>query len=102
MSALRVTHQPARRTNIKAIRLKSQTFGGFFMTNVDNSRPQGNNPAALPLTDAARLLARLSRQPITPEMLAADQSKGAPRNADGTVNLVNYAAWLVKEGSDAA
>jgi hypothetical protein len=27
----------------------------------------------------------------------ADLEGGAPTHADGTVNLVHYAAWLVKE-----
>jgi hypothetical protein len=30
-------------------------------------------------------------------MLEADRAAGAPANPDGTVNLVHYAAWLVKE-----
>jgi hypothetical protein len=30
-------------------------------------------------------------------MLRADIDAGAPANADGTINLVHYAAWLVKE-----
>ena len=31
------------------------------------------------------------------EMLQADIDDGAPTNPDGTMNLVQYAAWLVKE-----
>jgi hypothetical protein len=31
----------------------------------------------------------------------ADIDAGAPTNADGTINLVHYAAWLVKEMSEA-
>ena len=31
------------------------------------------------------------------EMLQADGADGAPLNADGTLNLVHYAAWLAKE-----
>jgi hypothetical protein len=27
----------------------------------------------------------------------ADVDAGAPTNGDGTINLVHYAAWLVKE-----
>ena len=30
-------------------------------------------------------------------MLQADIDDGAPTNPDGTMNLVQYAAWLVKE-----
>ena len=36
-----------------------------------------------------------SRQ-ISAEKLAADLASGAPKNEDGTVNLVEFAAWLVK------
>ena len=30
-------------------------------------------------------------------MIELDIAEGAPTNADGTLNLVHYAAWLVKE-----
>ena len=33
---------------------------------------------------------------ISAETLAADFESGAPRNEDGTVNLIEFAAWLVK------
>ena len=55
------------------------------------------NPAALPLADAARVLTRLGGKPVTEAMLHADIDAGAPTNADGSINLVHYAAWLVKE-----
>jgi len=60
------------------------------------------NPAALGVADAARVLTRIggaSGKPITEEMLRADIDAGAPTNANGTINLVHYAAWLVKEMS---
>jgi hypothetical protein len=57
------------------------------------------NPAALPLADAARLLSAAGGQRITLDMLEADRVAGAPANADGTLNLVHYAAWLVREMS---
>ncbi len=57
------------------------------------------NPAAMPVADAARVLARLGGKPVTEAMLRADIDAGAPTNADGSVNLVHYAAWLVKEMS---
>lgn len=55
------------------------------------------NPVALPVRDAARLLSKTGGQPISTEMLEADIAEGAPTNPDGTINLVHYAAWLVKE-----
>jgi hypothetical protein len=30
-------------------------------------------------------------------MVLRDVADGAPTNADGTINLVHYAAWLVRE-----
>ncbi len=57
------------------------------------------NPAALPVADAARVLTRLGGKPVTEAMLHADIDAGAPTNADRSINLVHYAAWLVKEMS---
>jgi hypothetical protein len=57
------------------------------------------NPTALPVADAARLLSAAGGQRVTAEMIQADVDTGAPTNADGTINLVHYAAWLVKEAS---
>jgi hypothetical protein len=57
----------------------------------------GLNPNALTLPDVARLLAKAGGQPVTVEALRADLAAGAPVNADGTIHLVHYAAWLVKE-----
>jgi len=61
--------------------------------------PGALNPAALPVADAARVLSRAGGFPVSEEMLRADIDAGAPTNADGTVNLVHYAAWLVREMS---
>lgn len=60
------------------------------------------NPAALDLADAARLLTAAGGETITTDMIRADVEAGAPVNADGSIHLVHYAAWLVKElaGSD--
>ena len=37
---------------------------------------------------------------VTAEMIEADIASGAPTNPDGTINLVSYAAWLIKEPSN--
>jgi len=58
------------------------------------------NPSALPVADAARLLSAAGGQRVTVEMLNADIEAGAPTNADGTINVVHYAAWLVKKAVD--
>ena len=57
----------------------------------------GLNPNALSLANAARMLTKAGGQPVTIEMIQADLAAGAPANADGTINLVHYAAWLVRE-----
>lgn len=62
----------------------------------ENHEAAGLNPNALTLANAARLLTRVGGHPITVEMIAADLAAGAPSNPDGTINLVHYAAWLVR------
>jgi len=54
------------------------------------------NPNAMPIDVAAKVLARMSPG-VTEAMLQDDVAAGAPTNADGTLNLVHYAAWLVRE-----
>lgn len=65
------------------------------MTN--ETQTASRNPTALSPADLATLLARLSGRPIVEEAIAADVEAGAPTNGDGTLNLVHYAAWLVRE-----
>jgi hypothetical protein len=57
----------------------------------DSIAPGGGgpvNPAALTIEQMARMLA------VPEEKVHAHVAAGAPVGADGTVNLVNYAAWL--------
>lgn len=54
-------------------------------------------PTAVSVEDAARILTVSGGRPVTREMIEADIQDGAPVNPDGTVNLIQYAAWLVKE-----
>jgi hypothetical protein len=65
---------------------------------LDADRPS-LNPAALSVADAARLLTKVGGDWITDAMLERDRAAGAPANPDGSINLVHYAAWLVKEAS---
>ena len=50
------------------------------------------NPAALTIEEAAKMLG------VRREWLEEDVEAGAPQNADGTLNLVHYAAWLNLNG----
>jgi hypothetical protein len=64
----------------------------------DDSEKPSLRPTSLTVADAARLLTKAGGgQPVTVGMLEADLASGAPANADGTINLVYYAAWLVRE-----
>jgi len=55
------------------------------------------DPTALSVEDLARVLTAAGWKPINVEMIRADLDDGAPQNADGTINVVNYAAWHVRE-----
>lgn len=55
------------------------------------------NPLALTLDEASRVLSASGPRPVTPEHLRTDIDDGAPTNADGTINLIHYSAWLIKE-----
>ena len=67
------------------------------MTGPPQEARAGLSPQALPLVDAARILTKVSGQPISEELLRDDVIQGAPTNPDGTLNLVHYVAWLLKE-----
>lgn len=55
------------------------------------------NPAALGPDDLARLMSAASGVAIDADDVRADIDAGAPSNPDGTLNLVHYAAWLVRQ-----
>jgi len=63
----------------------------------ETSEKQALNPASLSVVDAARLLTKAGGRLVTEDALRADIDGGAPTNADDTINLVNFAAWLVRE-----
>ena len=52
---------------------------------------------ALNAEQLAKVLSAAGGRRITEEMICADMDAGAPVNPDGTVNLIHYTAWLVKE-----
>ncbi|MBC8351449.1 MAG: hypothetical protein H8E66_05650 [Planctomycetes bacterium] len=55
------------------------------------------DPNRLTPKQAAKLLSAAAKVRVPVEQIAADLDAGAPQNSDGTMNLVQYAAWLVKE-----
>ena len=61
------------------------------------SAPKPIDPSALSITDAARLLSKAGGRIVNEAALQLDIDDGAPTNPDGTINLVNFTAWLVRE-----
>ena len=57
------------------------------------------DPTAVPLEAAVAALSKVAGKPITSEMIRQDIEEGAPTNDDGTINLVHYAAWILKENA---
>ncbi len=55
------------------------------------------DPLAVTVAQAAKVLSAVSGERIAEEMIRADVEAGAPVTADGRVNLVYYAAWLVRQ-----
>lgn len=65
-----------------------------------NQEQPALSPAALTVADVARLLARVggnAATAATAAMIEADLAAGAPANADGTINVLHYCAWLARE-----
>ena len=60
----------------------------------DDSTPR---ITALTPAQAARILAAAGQRRITEAMVKADVDAGAPTNADGTLNLIHYAAWMARQ-----
>ena len=50
--------------------------------------------------DFVTAMRRAGSRTITLERLEADIEAGAPVNADGTVNILNYVAWVAREIGD--
>lgn len=55
------------------------------------------NPTSLSKEDMARLLSAAGGRKISPQEVQADIDAGAPVGPGGRMNLVHYAAWLVRE-----
>lgn len=55
------------------------------------------DPNRLTPEQAAKLLSAAAKVRVPVEHIVADLEAGAPTNPDGTINLVQYCAFLVKE-----
>lgn len=52
------------------------------------------NPAALTTEQLAELLTKACGRKLAPATIHTHVAAGAPTNADGTLHLVHYTAWL--------
>ena len=55
------------------------------------------DPNRLSPEQAAKLLSAAAKVHIPVEQITEDLDNGAPQNADGTISLMQYCAWMVKE-----
>jgi hypothetical protein len=54
------------------------------------------NITALSVEELARVLAAAGGGGVSRQVIEQHLAAGAPRNPDGTMNLIHYAAWLVR------
>ncbi len=66
------------------------------LANPSHSDAAGPRLTALPIEQAAALLRRSGSQLGSVDAIRSDVAAGAPANADGTINLIAYGAWLVR------
>ena len=59
--------------------------------------PESINPMALTPDTLAGLLKKCRCQGLADDTLERQIASGLPVNGDGTVNLIEYTAWLLKE-----
>lgn len=57
------------------------------------------NPSSLSIDELHKLLAAAGGAVIVEQLEDDFEVGGAPRNADGSVNIVHYVAWLVREAN---
>ena len=55
---------------------------------------------ALSTSELAGLLKRAGARYVSEDAIREDIAAGAPVNSDGTISLIAYAAWLIKEMND--
>ena len=52
---------------------------------------------AISIPDLVKILRQAGSRHASEESIRQDMEKGAPVNHDGTVNIIHYAAWLIRE-----
>jgi hypothetical protein len=91
-------------TLTSGLRIRSTAFAWFFPQfqqlsgggRMSSPTPR-IDPQKMAPDEAARLLSRIAGKPISETTIRSDITRGAPTNADGSLNLVVYGAWLVRQ-----
>jgi len=60
----------------------------------------GNSRERVAKEDFVTAMRRSGSRTLTLERLEADIAAGAPVNADGTLDILKYVAWIVREMGD--
>ena len=60
---------------------------------------QGKEIFNLTIPEVVKILKASGSKKITKNIILEDIKNGAPKNKDGTINLINYGAWLIGEMS---
>ena len=60
------------------------------------TKPSALNPAALSIAQLVQVLVAAGGKGNADDV-AADLADGAPANADGTIHLIHYTAWLASQ-----
>jgi hypothetical protein len=68
---------------------------------MDNVNQPQLRITALSIFDLVKLLKRAGSRYVSENAIRKDIESGAPTNPDGTINLIHYTAWLVKEANNA-
>ncbi|OGV53694.1 MAG: hypothetical protein A2X49_12680 [Lentisphaerae bacterium GWF2_52_8] len=61
--------------------------------------PEQLKITALSIEDLAKFLRRAGSRHASEDSIRSDIEDGAPLNKDGTVNLIYYCAWMIREVS---
>lgn len=59
--------------------------------------PDTPTPAAIPPAMLAEVLTKAGARHCTVDTIKEDIAAGAPVNPDGTLHLIHYLAWLIRE-----
>ena len=67
------------------------------MEPVMEDKPRSADPNRMTPEQLATVLSNRTKKRVDVDRIRADIDAGAPTNADGTLNVVAYAAWLLQE-----